>query len=144
MAGVLLVAFDQLTKWGASKNFSFYVGIDVVPHLLSFQLVHNYGAAYGIFEHQRLFLISMSVIVLLGTAWFWRWIAVSSWSKWGTTFFVAGAVGNLIDRLVYGYVIDFINIHIIPVFNIADMCINIGIGCFIVEYFVSRRVSRPE
>ena len=133
---------DQWLKWWATHHLSFYAGVKIVPGWLDFQLVHNYGAAYGIFQNQRLFLVVFSVLVLALCIRFSHLIVTSEWSRWGLVFLVGGAIGNLIDRLLSGFVIDFINIHIIPVFNIADMCINIGIGCFFVEYIISWRRTR--
>ena len=137
-----IVAIDQWTKWLASRFLSFYSGVGVIPNVIDFQLVHNYGAAYGIFQHQRILLIGVSIAVLVVCWMFRRAIITSRWSLYGVVILVGGAVGNLIDRVAHGFVIDFINIHIIPVFNVADMCINIGIGCFIVEYIIFRRAAR--
>ncbi|NBV84557.1 signal peptidase II [bacterium] len=136
-----LVLLDQVTKWWAVKNLSLYSGIVVMPHVLDLQRVHNFGAAYGIFEDQRIPLIAVSIGVLIGCWLLRRTLVTSAWSRVGVVILASGAVGNLIDRLWHGFVIDFLNIHIIPVFNVADVCINIGIGCFIVEYFIFRRAS---
>ncbi len=138
--GIVLV--DQWTKWLASRFLSFYSGVGVIPNVLDFQLVYNYGAAYGIFQNQRIALIGVSIAVLIACWVFRHMIITSRWSMVGVVILVGGAIGNLMDRVVHGFVIDFINIHIIPVFNVADMCINLGIGCFIVEYIIFRRAAR--
>ncbi len=114
----------------------------MIPNVLDFQLVYNYGAAYGIFQNQRIALIGVSIAVLIACWVFRHMIITSRWSMVGVVILVGGAIGNLMDRVVHGFVIDFINIHIIPVFNVADMCINLGIGCFIVEYIIFRRAAR--
>lgn len=132
------VCLDQLTKFWATETLSFWVAQDVFGPL-SFQLVHNYGAAYGIFSHQRLLLIAISVSVLLWGWLFRRSIAITDTSRWGMVFIAIGTIGNLIDRLWLGYVVDFINIQIIPVFNLADFSINIGVILFIVEFFWMRK-----
>ena len=92
---------------------------------VSFQLVHNYGAAYGILSHQRILLIAISIAVLAGGIFFRKEIAISNWSRWGMVMIAIGTVGNLIDRIYLGFVVDFINIQIIPVFNIADIAIKL-------------------
>ena len=71
---------------------------------------------------------------------FSRVIATTKWSKLGLSFLLIGAIGNFLDRLFLGYVIDFIDIKIFPVFNIADVCIDIGI-CFFILEFVSPYVK---
>lgn len=132
------VSIDQLTKLAAQKYLSFYSAIEVIPQTLFFQLVHNYGAAYGIFQHQRLFLLIVSGCVIIGSLFFRKKIAPTSLSSFGLQMLLIGAIGNFIDRLLLGYVVDFINIQIIPVFNIADIAINIGVLCFIGDIFINK------
>jgi signal peptidase II len=128
------ILIDQYTKILANKTLSFFLPKVIIPKVLSFHLVHNYGAAYGILQNQRLFLLSVSVVVIFICVVFSRVIATSKWSKLGLSFLLIGAVGNFLDRIFLGYVIDFIDIKIFPVFNIADICIDIGIAFFIVEF----------
>ncbi len=142
VGGAALIALDQGTKAWATSTLSLYYGVVVVPGVLDFHLVHNFGAAYGLFEHQRVFLIGITLVVLIGAALFYRQLIQSRWSAWGLTFLIAGALGNLWDRVMVGYVTDYINIHLIPVFNIADMCINIGVGSFILESIITYRRSK--
>ena len=127
---------DQLTKIWAENNLSMYEAVHIIPNILEFQLVHNYGAAYGILQNQRLFLLSVSVIVLVVCIVFRKHIATTQLSKYGLSFLLIGTIGNFIDRLRLSYVIDFINIHIFPVFNIADMAIDLGLLFFAIEIFV--------
>ncbi|NDC83207.1 signal peptidase II [bacterium] len=140
--GVIIVLIDQLCKWAAATKLSLYTGLTVVPGILEFHLVYNFGAAYGIFQHQRLLLI-FTTIVVFGLAWlFRRTIVTSVWSQLGLMFVISGAFGNLVDRIHLGYVVDFVNIYIIPVFNVADVCINLGVACFIIEVMNVRRLHR--
>lgn len=130
---VCLLSLDQLTKWLAERFLSFYTGIDLIPHVLTLQLVHNYGAAYGLFQHQRMFLLTVSIGVFIGALIFRKYLATSAWSRIGLVFLLAGTAGNLLDRLIHHYVIDFVWIRIVPVFNISDVCIDIGIALFLIE-----------
>lgn len=130
-----VVLADQLTKNWAATTLKFLEETVIIPKLLSFQLVFNYGAAYGIFQHQRVFLLSITVFIIALGLLFAKHIVQSKWSLIGLALIMAGALGNFIDRASLGYVIDFIYIHIIPNFNIADMSINAGVSCFIIEYF---------
>ena len=84
----------------------------IIPNILEFQLVHNYGAAYGILQNQRIFLCTVSLVVIIGCILFRDKIATTKVAQYGVIFLLIGSMGNCIDRLLFGYVIDFINIHI--------------------------------
>ena len=135
---LLGVIADQFTKIWAEATLSMYRGVVIIPKLMEFQLVHNYGAAYGILQNQRVFLLSVSVVVLIVCIVFRKYIATTPLSKYGLSFLLIGTIGNFIDRVRLSYVIDFINIHIFPVFNIADMAIDLGLVLFAIELFVYR------
>jgi len=138
------VILDQLSKWGANTYLSLGLeGIQIFPGL-SFNLVHNYGAAYGILQNQQRFLLILNAVVILGLVIFGQKLVTSKWSKRGLAFILIGAIGNFIDRIFHGYVVDFINIQIFPVFNIADMCIDIGIGLFILEMGIDYLETRRQ
>ena len=137
------VVLDQITKYWASQVLSFSNSIVLVTDRVSFDLVHNYGAAYGILQGYRWPLLLVSVLVVLGCIFFARYFITSRWSYYGLCFVLIGAMGNGIDRFVFGYVVDFINIRIFPVFNLADVAIDIGVALFATEmirdYVRSRR-----
>jgi signal peptidase II len=135
------IVLDQLTKWIAETSLVYYADIIIIPKVLSLSLVHNYGAAYGILQSQRTLLIGVSIGVIVISMGLYSKIATTKWSQIGLISLWAGAIGNLIDRSVHGYVIDFINIHIIPVFNVADMLINLCVICFIIELITSIRAK---
>ena len=144
-AFVIGISLDQGSKYLAQKSLSYFIPKIIIPNGLSFQLVHNYGAAYGVLQGQRWLLLTMSFLVLLGCLIFRRQLTTSPYSKLGLLFLVIGTVGNFTDRLFRGYVIDFINIHVLPVFNVADMCIDFGVFLFILEVFlVKNGTSRPS
>lgn len=133
---ILGVILDQLTKHIANQSLSFFLPRVIIKDVFSLHLVHNYGAAYGILQNQRFFLLSVSALVIFICFVYSRYIVTTKWSKYGLSFLLIGAIGNFIDRLFLGYVIDFIDIKIFPVFNIADVCIDIGIVCFVVEFIL--------
>ncbi|MDA1352893.1 MAG: signal peptidase II [bacterium] len=130
------VLVDQITKQIALHNLSMFKPFAIIPHIFEFQLVKNFGAAYGIFQNQRFFLLMVSVAVILFCIIFQRVFEGNRARRLGVLFLLIGAIGNLIDRLYFGYVIDFINIQIFPVFNIADMAIDVGVGCFIYDVYL--------
>jgi len=136
---VLGILMDQWFKALANKYLSFFKPLWIIQKYLSMQLVHNYGAAYGILQHQRIFLLCVSGAVIVGCAIFYRKIAINIWTSYGLTFVMIGTIGNFIDRLFRGYVIDYMDMKIFPVFNLADVCIDIGIAWFILDMILQFR-----
>lgn len=136
---VSIVCLDQVTKLVAQISLIVFVEKPVIPGVLSFQLVYNPGAAFGILAHHTGLLITMSCMMVGFLLIADRVLVRSKWSRWGVACIMGGTVGNLIDRIWHGMVVDFINIHLIPVFNCADMAINIGVVLFMIEWIVLRR-----
>jgi len=132
-----VVIIDQVTKIWAESSLSFYNATVLIPKVLELQLVHNYGAAYGILQHHRWLLIAISVAVVGGCLLFKNQLITSKLSHAGILFLVMGASGNLMDRVSRTYVVDFINIHLFPIFNLADVWIDVGICFLILEFFTS-------
>jgi signal peptidase II len=134
------IAVDQISKYIASATLSFFAPVSVVSHYVSLVLVHNYGAAYGIFEYQRGFLVGLSAVVVVGCiGYLVKTKDLTPLARIGVIVLISGAAGNLIDRVLFGYVIDFINIQILPVFNIADTLINIGVVCLLGDTIRAKR-----
>ena len=124
----LVVAFDQLTKqlfWRNGQNY------DIIDGYLHITLVKNAGAAFGVFQGGRLFfIIASAVAVALITVVAVRLPGHDRNRRLLLGLVLGGAIGNLIDRALYGEVIDFLQIgihgHYWPVFNVADMAVTIG------------------
>ena len=123
----ILCFLDQYSKIYISFNINKLINKDLL--ILTIEYIRNYGAAFNILSGSRLFLSLISIIstIILMYLIFIR--KDNRINKYGLSFIVAGSIGNGIDRIFYGYVIDFIKIKFIdfPVFNIADIAINIGI-----------------
>lgn len=121
IAGILIVILDQASKWLAVQHLQLGQSVALPGHLFYLTLVYNPGAAFGIFAHATPFLIALTLGVL-AAVWVYRdeIACQSTLLKLGLTLSLAGAVGNLIDRIRLGYVIDFIDVRIWPVFNVAD------------------------
>ena len=115
------------------QQLNLFYPFTIIPNIFSLQLVYNYGAAYGILQNQRLFLLIVGTIVIIGGFVFSKKIISSAWSCVGLCFLLGGACGNVFDRFRLGYVVDFIDIRIFPVFNFADVFIDIAIACFLIE-----------
>jgi signal peptidase II len=140
----LLFGLDQLSKRLATNFLEFYNPIHLIKSVVSLELVFNYGAAYGILQHQRLFLLIVACVFIVGILMFSNYFIQSKYSKIAVLFLLAGALGNMIDRLLLGYVIDFIDIKVFPVFNFADIFINISIGLFLYEALIYDRKNKKQ
>jgi len=136
---VIGVFLDQLSKIWANHFLNFYTPKICVPHLFSLQLVHNFGAAYGILQHHRILLLSISFMVLVFGTLFFNRIAQTVLSRYALSFLLIGTAGNFLDRFIRGYVIDFMDIKIFPVFNFSDVCIDIAVVLFLIDIFYETR-----
>ena len=124
---IFIVLIDQLTKYLMSYNYKLFINKDFLLFKLDF--VKNYGAAFNIFSGSRIFLSLISIIFsLLLIYLIFRKNTHNLFDLYAYSFILGGTIGNGIDRIYKGFVVDFINLNIInfPVFNIADISINIG------------------
>lgn len=140
IVGILLIILDQVLKYLAVLHLKGAGNIVLIPHVLGLSYVENPGAAWGIFSGKTGFLSILTMILLLVIAWvlfFSGWIKTPL-SKWAAILFLAGGVGNLIDRVFVGYVVDYIRFLFIefPVFNLADICVVAGFILFMIEIFI--------
>lgn len=120
---------DQFTKWFVRATMVPGEHHTLTPSFLHVSFVQNTGAAFGLFKGQQWFFIVLSIAVIGWIVW-----AVARdrlgdrLLLWACALIVAGALGNLIDRLRFGHVVDFIGVGIWPVFNVADSAISIGVA----------------
>ena len=130
----LILLADQVSKIFLDNYLVYGEPLNIFSGL-SFQLIYNQGAAFGILSDQsgwqRWFLVLVSIgISLVLVFWIGKTVNTSKLECFSITFILAGAIGNLLDRLIYGYVIDFIYVfygdYSWPNFNIADSSITIG------------------
>lgn len=125
---VLLLALDRATKLWALGELRFK---GPIPVLSFFELsyVENTGAAFGLGHGSNGFFIAVSVVLIaVLVRLLARWPKTDAWLQLGGTLVLAGALGNLYDRVVYRFVVDFLFVHHWPVFNVADSCICVGAG----------------
>ena len=145
---VLLVFLDQSSKWAASEYLHYGMPVALLP-TFDLTLLHNTGAAFSLFADlgwQRWFLVTVSLVasvVLFYLLFFGR--QSNALQSTAIMLILAGAFGNLIDRLLLGHVIDFISLHYagfyFPTFNVADACISIGALLWIIESIRFRKQS---
>ena len=150
LISLVLIIADQITKTIAFVRLSDGDNITVLP-VLNFTLAFNQGAAFSFLSHaggwQNLFFIILAVVV---TACLVIYILKnnSRLQCFGLSMIIAGALGNVVDRLHYGFVIDFIDVHIglyhWPVFNLADSAITTGVIILLIGYFFKSEARSKE
>ena len=137
----LSVIFDQLTKQLAVHFLEKGDPFDVIPGVFRFSYVENRGAAFGMLDdHRWVFMIISTVAIVAMLVYIWKFAPKSIFLTVGLSLVVGGGIGNMIDRVAYGYVVDFIDFCAFPnlwmwVFNVADACVCVGAG-MVMLYFV--------
>ncbi len=125
----VLIAADQIIKLAALGSLKAVGTVEIFKNILSFTYVENRGAAFGILQNHRwlfiLFTVAAIVAIIVYTA---KTKPQSKVYMWSASLIVAGGIGNLIDRIFRGYVVDMIEVTFInyPVFNFADICVVTG------------------
>lgn len=145
--GILLVAADQLTKYWAKNALANGATVDFIPHVMDFVYVENRGAAFGILQDTRWLLIGLTVVVL-GLLLFYAFQTKKRHPVFllSVALIVAGGIGNLIDRLFFGYVTDFLHLLFMefPCFNLADVCVCAGGALIVIYLLFLDRPAQPE
>ncbi len=131
-----IILADQISKVYLLNKLGFERSKNIIPNLLNFTLVKNKGAAFSLFSNSTFLLTIISILVsfLLITI-ILKKPPRSYWNSIGIVYLLGGTVGNGIDRLFKGYVLDFLELVPInfPIFNLADISINIAIICFLID-----------
>ena len=141
---VLLILLDQITKAAIAANPSTFGNLEVIPNFFYITYVKNTGAAWSMLAGQRTFLSLLAAVAI-----FFMLGYLIKQKKNGNKLttaalilMIAGAAGNLIDRLLFEYVRDFLNFYIFgydfPVFNVADICLTIGVCLLILATIVEK------
>ena len=127
-----VVAFDQLTKAIVLRTMVPGESIPLLQNFFHLTYVLNPGAAFGILSNQRVFLLVTGVVLIAATIYFYPLLKkADGFLRFGTAAILSGAVANLIDRAQTGYVVDFLDFRVWPVFNVADIAIVVGMGLMI-------------
>ena len=137
---IFIVLIDQFTKYLMFYNKKLFINKDFLLFKLDF--VKNYGAAFNIFSGSRIFLSLISIFFsILLIYLICKKNTLNLYELYSYSFILGGTIGNGIDRVYKGFVVDFINLNIInfPVFNIADISINIGFFFLIYNIFKNNR-----
>ncbi len=140
---VAVVVADQLTKLAADALLEYHQPLELLP-VFSLTLSYNPGAAFSLLGDaggwQRWFFTAFALAVsVFLIVWLRRLPPWDRWQTWGLSLILGGAIGNVIDRLAYGHVIDFIHVYWrdwhYPIFNVADSAITIGVVMILIHAF---------
>lgn len=137
---LIIIILDQITKIYAVKLLEGKSSIIIIKNFLQLNYVENFGAAFGILQNKKVFFIAMTTIVVIVIIIYIKTnINLTTTMKIALAMVIGGAIGNLIDRIRLGYVIDFIDVNFwglydFPVFNLADS--SIVVATFLICYLV--------
>ena len=143
---VLVVALDQASKLWMAGHFAYLEMLNVLT-VFDLTLMHNQGAAFSFLSDaggmQRWLFTAIAVIASVSITWLLKKHAKDTLFAFALAMILGGALGNLIDRISYGYVIDFLlfhwDEHYFPAFNLADSAITCGAGVLIWESFMEKK-----
>ncbi len=143
----LVIVLDQISKLLVDHGMELYESIELLP-LFQLTYVRNTGAAFSFLAHaggwQRWFFVGLSLVASVAIAYWLKHLPKDKpWEAAAWALVLGGALGNLIDRISYGYVIDFLDAYYqqwhFPAFNIADSAITVGVGMLLVDVAMASR-----
>lgn len=136
----VLALLDQGTKLSVIRNIPFQEAVPVLPGFFSLTHVYNTGAAFSMLHDRNLFFIILSTAVFVSLVFFRRHFSGLP-MQWGWLLLLSGILGNVTDRILRGHVVDFLDFQFggyhWPAFNIADSCICVAAGLFLISGFFS-------
>ena len=140
---LVVIIIDQWTKWLAETKLTFHEPVPVIEPFLNWTLAYNYGAAFSFLADaggwQKWFFSGLALVMsLFLIVYLIKAPRKATLLSFGLALVLGGAVGNLIDRLLHGHVIDFIHVHYAnvwdyPIFNVADMGISVGVVLIVID-----------
>jgi signal peptidase II len=148
----VIIVLDQVTKWLMVSWLALYETVAVMPYF-NLTMAHNYGAAFSFLAQaggwQRWFFIVLAIVIsIVLIVWLAKLKPHAKLEAISLSLILGGAIGNVIDRIVYGYVVDFLDVYIgsshWPAFNVADSAICIGAVLLILDSFKSEPESQTS
>jgi signal peptidase II len=149
LIGTGIILLDQATKFYIDQSFALHESLPVIPSFFSITYVRNKGAAFGLFADQTglfrtLFFPAVSVVALFFIAtMFYQTLNQDRWQIAALSLILAGAIGNILDRIRIGEVIDFLDFYIgsyhWPAFNVADSAITVGVAVLMVCLLLEKK-----
>jgi signal peptidase II len=146
-AVAIIVPLDQLTKFYIDSRFRLHESVPVLENFFHITYVRNPGAAFGILADSAIripFFITVTLLAALGILWYLRHLSARQrLLQFSLSIIFAGALGNLIDRIRFGEVVDFLDFHWYehhwPAFNVADSAITVGVGLMLLDLFFEEK-----
>lgn len=142
LLALVVLIVDQVTKYLVVQNIELYQVKAFLPGVLSWMYIQNTGAAWSILEGQMWFFYVITTVVIIGILYIMQKYAKESrLFSMGLTLILAGALGNFIDRIRLGYVVDMVRVELFdfPIFNVADMSLSIGVALIIVYVLLDEK-----
>lgn len=142
LVSVFVLVLDAVSKWWVVNNLA-WGDVKRVTPFLNIRLALNKGAAFGFLDSSSGWQIYLLAILAIAVAvlmliWFWRAKHPSHWMLVALCLIIGGAIGNAIDRIANGVVVDFIDFHVrswhYATFNVADIAITIGVICLLIDW----------
>jgi len=144
---ILVIILDQASKWAVAKFMEIGETIPLWEGVFHLTSHRNAGAAFGILQNQRWFFIVITFAVIAGLIFYLRRTRANQpLLSTGLAFILGGAIGNFIDRLFFGKVVDFFHFVLIdfPIFNIADSAITIGVSLIILDALLDTKRNKNK
>ncbi|GKS55212.1 signal peptidase II [Enterococcus mundtii] len=144
----LIIGLDQWVKWLIVDNFALGETKSVIPGILSLNHIRNFGAAWSLLEGKMWFftVVTIIAVVVILTLMIKNRSDGNRWFMIGLTLILAGAIGNFIDRVRLGYVIDMFQTDFVnfPIFNVADISLVIGVICVLIYIILDEKEQRKK
>ena len=132
-----VIILDQITKFFVSSKMSLSESIPIINNVFHFTYIQNRGAGFGILQNQYFLLIAFPLIALGIIAYYYRKIPDNKIFHLTIGLLIGGIIGNLIDRIRFEYVVDFLDFRIWPAFNVADSAVTIA-GLYLIFYLMKK------
>ena len=137
----LVVVIDQITKLAITSKLSFSESITIINNFFYFTLIKNFGIGFGLINTPaaRWILIIITIIIIGIILYYYKELPKKYLPIVSTSLILGGAIGNLIDRSLFGFVIDFIDFRFWPAFNIADSAVTLGVIGLIIYFWHTKK-----
>ncbi|MDP6597955.1 MAG: signal peptidase II [Candidatus Poribacteria bacterium] len=147
LVAVLIFILDQFTKWLIVQKLKTSDYIPVIDGFFNIHHVRNRGAAFGILQGQKMLLVVVTIAALGLIGYYYFHYRQSLWMRIGLGFLLGGALGNLIDRIRMGEVVDFLQFGLLPnyawpTFNVADISVCVGTGMIFILFYLERNETQ--
>ena len=138
---LLIVIIDQLAKFLVTSRMSFSESVPVIKNVFHLTLIKNFGIGFGLFNAPaaRWILVLVTIVIIGMILYYYNKIPDKYLPVISASLILGGAVGNLIDRLLLGFVVDFLDFRIWPAFNAADSAITVGVVGLIIYFWQSKK-----